>query len=79
MTEAASSQHEGHEGRPLRGFAFTSDHELLATLRRILADAELAIAVEDAITVPLRQVSRMRLHDLPNVRPDLLFLVPTNI
>jgi pilus assembly protein CpaE len=58
----------------LRAFAFTSDRELLSRLRDILTGAELPIVVEDAITVPLRQVSRMRLHDLPQARPDLVFL-----
>lgn len=74
MTEARSSGNRDRQSRPLRAFAFTSDRELLAALRRILADAGLPIAVEDAITVPLRQVSRMRLHDLPQARPDLVFL-----
>ncbi len=58
----------------LRAFAFTNDRELLSTLRSILTDAGLPIVLEDAVTVPLRQVSRMRLHDLPHARPDLLFL-----
>jgi pilus assembly protein CpaE len=58
----------------LRAFAFTSDRELLSRLRDILTGAELPIVVEDAITVPLRQVSRMRLHDLPQARPDVVFL-----
>ncbi len=74
MTEAPASDHEGRGSGPLRAFAFTSDRELLSRLRDILTGAELPIVVEDAITVPLRQVSRMRLHDLPQARPDLVFL-----
>jgi pilus assembly protein CpaE len=74
MTEAPASDDEGRGSGPLRAFAFTSDRELLSRLRDILTGAELPIVVEDAITVPLRQVSRMRLHDLPQVRPDLVFL-----
>ena len=74
MTEAPASDHEGRGSGPLRAFAFTSDRELLSRLRDILTSAELPIVVEDAITVPLRQVSRMRLHDLPQARPDLVFL-----
>jgi pilus assembly protein CpaE len=74
MTEAPASEHEGRGSGPLRAFAFTTDRKLLSRLRGILTDAGLPIVVQDAITVPLRQVSRMRLHDLPQARPDLLFL-----
>jgi pilus assembly protein CpaE len=58
----------------LRAFAFISDRELLSTLRGMLTDAGLPIALEEATTVSLELVSRMGLADLPQASPDLIFL-----
>ncbi len=46
----------------------------MSTLKRILADADLPITVEDAIAVPPRRVSRSQLQDLLEARPDVVFL-----
>ena len=59
---------------PLRAIAFTSDLELLDRLRLILEEAPQPVLIEDAITVPLRQVSRMRLAKMEGPAPDLIFL-----
>ena len=58
----------------LRAFAFIRDRELLSTLRGMLIDAGLPVALEEASTVSLEMVSRMGLADLPQASPDLIFL-----
>ena len=61
-------------GQSMTCVAVTSDRDLLSTLKRILADADLPITIGDAVAVPPRNVSRSQLQDLLEARPDVVFL-----